>query len=77
MTILVRKYLSYLALLAIVAAATTGIGSLAAQERDEIICEMFAAKFRECVSGQTKSVRQLRVALWNLSPRPAQGLLFP
>ena len=49
----------------------------AAQERDEIICEMFAAKFRECMSGQTKSVRQLRVALWNLSPRPAQGLLFP
>ena len=49
----------------------------AAQERDEIVCAMFAAKFRECVSGQTKSVRQLRVALWNLSPRPAQGLLFP
>jgi len=49
----------------------------AAQERDEIICEMFAAKFRECVNGQTKSVRQLRIALWNLSPRPAQGLLFP
>jgi len=49
----------------------------AAQERDEIICEMFAAKFRECVSGQTKSVRQLRVALWNLSPQSAQGLLFP
>ena len=49
----------------------------AAQERDGIICEMFAAKFRECVSGQTKSVRQLRIALWNLSPRPAQGLLFP
>ena len=49
----------------------------AAQEDDEIICEMFAAKFRECVNGQTKSVRQLRVALWNLSPRPAQGLLFP
>jgi DNA polymerase-4 len=48
-----------------------------AQERDEIVCAMFAAKFRECVSGQTKSVRQLRVALWNLSPRPAQGLLFP
>ena len=47
-----------------------------AQERDEIICAMFAAKFRECVSGQTKSVRQLRVALWNLSPQPAQGLLF-
>jgi DNA polymerase-4 len=46
------------------------------QERDEIICEMFAAKFRECVNGQTKSVRQLRVALWNLSPQPAQGLLF-
>ena len=44
----------------------------AAQERDEIICEMFAAKFRECVSGQTKSVRQLRVAFWNLSPHPAQ-----
>jgi DNA polymerase-4 len=49
----------------------------AAQERDEIIYEAFAAKFCECVSGQTKSVRQLRVALWNLSPRPAQGLLFP
>ena len=49
----------------------------AAQERDEIICEMFAAKFRECVNGQTKSVRQLRVALWNLSPQSAQGLLFP
>ena len=49
----------------------------AAQERDEIICEMFAAKFRECVSGQTKSVRQLRVALWNLSPQPAQVLLVP
>ncbi len=48
-----------------------------AQERDEIICAMFAAKFRECVSGQTKSVRQLRVALWNLSPQPAQRLLFP
>jgi DNA polymerase-4 len=48
-----------------------------AQERDEIICAMFAAKFRECVSGQTKSVRQLRVALWNLSPQSAQGLLFP
>ncbi len=48
-----------------------------AQERDEIICAMFAAKFRECVSGQTKSGRQLRVALWNLSPQPAQRLLFP
>ena len=44
----------------------------AAQERDEIVCAMFAAKFRECVSGQTKSVRQLRVAFWNLSPHPAQ-----
>lgn len=48
----------------------------AAQERDEIVCAMFAAKFRECVSGQTKSVRQLRVAFWNLSPLSAQGLLF-
>ena len=46
-------------------------------KRDEIVCAMFAAKFRECVSGQTKSVRQLRVALWNLSPQPAQRLLFP
>ncbi len=44
----------------------------AAQEHDEIICEMFAAKFRECMSGQIKSVRQLRVALWNLSPQAAQ-----
>ena len=43
-----------------------------AQERDEIICEIFGAKFAECVAGQTKFVRQLRVALWNLSPQPAQ-----
>jgi DNA polymerase-4 len=42
------------------------------QERDEIICEMFAAKFAECVVGQTKAVRQLRLALWNLSPMAAQ-----
>ena len=47
-----------------------------AQERDEIICEMFAAKFSECVSGQAKLVRQLRVALRGLSPRPPQSLLF-
>jgi DNA polymerase-4 len=48
----------------------------AAQERDGIICEMFAAKFAECVAGQKKLVRQLRVALRGLSPRPPQGLLF-
>ena len=47
-----------------------------AQERDEIICAAFAALFAECVAGQTKAVRQLRVTLWNLSPQPAQGLLF-
>jgi DNA polymerase-4 len=47
-----------------------------AQERDEMICEMFSAKFAECVSGQTKLVRQLRVALRGLSPRPPQRLLF-
>jgi len=43
-----------------------------AQERDELLCEMFAVKFAECVSGQTKFVRQLRLALWNLSPMAAQ-----
>jgi len=47
-----------------------------AQERDEMICEMFVAKFSECMSGQTKLVRQLRVALRGLSPRPPQRLLF-
>ncbi len=49
----------------------------AAQERDELLCEMFAVKFAECVAGQTKFVRQLRLALGGLVPRPAQGLLFP
>jgi DNA polymerase-4 len=49
----------------------------AAQERDDLLCEMFAAKFSECVSGQTKSVRQLRIALWNLSPTPAQQTFWP
>ena len=44
-----------------------------AQERDEIICAMFAAKFAECVAGQTKFVRQLRLSLSGLEPRPAQG----
>jgi DNA polymerase-4 len=48
----------------------------APQERDELICEVFAAKFAECVAGQKKLVRQLRVALRDLSPRPPQGLLF-
>ena len=48
----------------------------APQERDEMICEVFAAKFAECVRGQTKLVRQLRVALRDLSPRPPQSLLF-
>jgi DNA polymerase-4 len=47
------------------------------QERDDILCEMFAAKFLECVAGQTKSVRQLRIALWNLSPTPAQQTFWP
>jgi len=44
----------------------------AAQERDELLCEMFAVKFAECVAGQTKFVRQLRLSLWNLSPMAAQ-----
>ena len=44
-----------------------------AQERDEIIFAMFAAKFAECVAGQTKFVRQLRLSLSGLEPRPAQG----
>lgn len=44
----------------------------AAQERDGLLCEMFAVKFAECVTGQSKLVRQLRVALWNLSPLAAQ-----
>ncbi len=47
------------------------------QERDAILCEMFTAKFSECVAGQTKSVRQLRIALWNLSPAPAQETFWP
>ena len=38
------------------------------QERDELICDAFAALFAECVAGQSKSARQLRLALWNLSP---------
>ena len=44
-----------------------------AQERDEIIFAMFSAKFAECVAGQTKFVRQLRLSLSGLEPRPAQG----
>ena len=47
-----------------------------AQERDEIIFAMFAAKFAECVAGQTKFVRQLRLSLSGLEPRPAQQILF-
>ena len=43
-----------------------------AQERDDLICAMFAAKFAECVAGQEKLVRQLRLALAGLEPRPAQ-----
>ena len=43
-----------------------------AQERDEIICDAFASKFAECVAGQEKFVRQLRLALAGLEPRPAQ-----
>ena len=47
-----------------------------AQERDEIIFAMFSAKFAECVAGQTKFVRQLRLSLSGLEPRPAQGEFF-
>jgi DNA polymerase-4 len=47
-----------------------------AQERDESICEMFAAKFSECVAGQTKLVRQLRLALGALSPMAARQEVF-
>ena len=43
-----------------------------AHERDEIICDAFAAKFAECVAGQEKFVRQLRIAFAGLEPRPAQ-----
>jgi nucleotidyltransferase/DNA polymerase involved in DNA repair len=39
-----------------------------AQERDELICDAFAALFAECVTGQSQPARQLRLALWNLSP---------
>jgi DNA polymerase-4 len=38
------------------------------QERDEIICDAFAALFAECVAGQLQPARQLRLALLNLSP---------
>jgi nucleotidyltransferase/DNA polymerase involved in DNA repair len=44
----------------------------AAQERDELLSEMFAAKFAECVAGQSKFVRQLRLALSGLEPMAAQ-----
>ena len=44
----------------------------AAQERDELLCEMFAAKFAECVADQSKFVRQLRLALSGLEPMAAQ-----
>jgi len=47
-----------------------------AQERDEIVCEMFAAKFAECVAGQTKLVRQLRLTLGALSPMAARQEVF-
>ena len=43
-----------------------------AQERDEIIFAMFAAKFAECVAGQSKFIRQLRLALSGLEPMTAQ-----
>ena len=39
-----------------------------AQERDEIMCDAFAALFAECVASQSRPLRQLRLALWNLSP---------
>jgi DNA polymerase-4 len=44
----------------------------AAQERDELLSEMFAAKFAECVADQSKFVRQLRLALSGLEPMAAQ-----
>ncbi len=44
----------------------------AAQERDELLCEMFVVKFAECVAGQSKFVRQLRLALAGLEPLAAQ-----
>ena len=44
----------------------------AAQERDELLSEMFAAKFAECVADQTRFVRQLRLALSGLEPMTAQ-----
>lgn len=47
-----------------------------AQDRDGIICEMFAAKFSECVAGQNKLVRQLRLALGALSPMAARQEVF-
>jgi DNA polymerase-4 len=47
-----------------------------AQERDGIICEMFAAKFSECVAGQNKLVRQLRLALGALSPMAVRQEVF-
>jgi len=43
-----------------------------AQECDEMICEVFAAKFAECVAGREKLVRQLRLALAGLEPRLTQ-----
>jgi DNA polymerase-4 len=39
-----------------------------AQSSDEVVCDAFAALFAGCVAGQSQSARQLRLALWNLSP---------
>jgi DNA polymerase-4 len=47
-----------------------------AQERDDLVCVMFAAKFAECVAGQEKLVRQLRLALAGLEPRLAQQMFW-
>ena len=43
-----------------------------AQSRDEVLCDAFAAKFAECVAGQSKFIRQLRLALSGLEPMTAQ-----
>lgn len=43
-----------------------------AQSRDEVLCDAFAARFAECVAGQSKFIRQLRLALSGLEPVTAQ-----
>ena len=43
-----------------------------AQSRDEVLCDAFAARFAECVAGQSKFIRQLRLTLSGLEPMTAQ-----